>query len=179
MRVIKWISLILAAFIVSSCSNAVKPARVETNDLKYQYEAQKITFIAQQGTPPSSFYYGLNQGFKPINEPTFLHLAGYEKEAGESSANLFWKDVITWAGALCFLGGCAYEVGGVVNAAGSSGKSDFLTPILVGGGMQLGGVFVLYFGLLKPPNTQPLGRTEQLVNAYNDRLMDQISQSNQ
>lgn len=169
------IKAILTACLLVSAA-AVLGAQQSSANLQDQYESLKISLLPDPA-PSTYLNWGVTEGFRQINEPTFLKLAGFEKEAQVSANHQFLK----WS---LYGGGIVISAVGMVvmlyqlTVPEFSAASEDLRYLIIGGSMGFGGLIPMLISISIPLDTVPYGRAQQIVRDYNDALIEKLNKQN-
>lgn len=146
-------------------------AQQNDQSLQDRYDAIKIS-ILPDGADQTFLNWTVNEGFKRINEPTFLQLTGFQNEAQKSAGHLVLKWGLVSGGMATVLAGFAVMILPLLQ---TSSTTDTFTPFVVGLGIVTGGSFLSLFTFLIPNDTVPYGRAEQIARDYNQYLLEKLN----
>jgi hypothetical protein len=150
-------------------------AQQSNGSLQQKYESLKISLLPDQAAP-TYLNWVPTEGFQQINEPTFLRLAGFEKEAHLSASHQFLKWGLFWGG----LGVSAVGLGVMslqLIAPQHSQNYDF-TYMIVGASVAFGALIPSIISIGIPLDTMPYGRAQQIAQDYNDALIEKLNDQN-
>jgi hypothetical protein len=157
-------------------SGAALWAQEDVGELQAQYEQRKLTILPEQGAP-ASLGWSAMLGFKRIDEPTLLQVAGYEAESQASRRHLTMFNALNFACLGATVVGLLLEMDGIfvpMILYPGTFRMNF-TEMYVGLGVMGAGFMAWMFVLTIPVNTQPRGRIDQIARDYNDALIDTIN----
>jgi hypothetical protein len=154
-------------------------AQDSMKDLTTLYNEKKLTILSST-EDPASLSWNVTEGFKPINEPTFLRLAGYEKEAQDSANNLMWNTVVWSSWGVLLVGGGVVSMlpmilpmFTILTNPTATITNFWESPWLyVGLGMMAVSVFMPFFA--HPEKITTVGQAASIARAYNEQLLEQL-----
>lgn len=188
MKMVK-ICLILSLIVQGTCLLFSQQAPTLTPEQQEQFDSQKLTVtgyriitISQYGSPlgdsgfgPGSKNWEVSKGYDKIDEPDFLRMLGFDKEALDAQTHKNSKALLTWGGFGIAVVGLIVILAPVFSPPTGTDSSGMST-ILAGGAISLGGTVLVLVGSSMPPNITTYGRASALADKYNAQLLIKIAQ---
>jgi hypothetical protein len=173
------VSLCLAGVLLLVAGGALW-AQQDVGGLQKAYESRKISILPEDA-PPGYLWWSATEGFKTIEEPVLLNLAGYDAEAQSSRAHHTLRSVAnigSWG--TIIVGSLLFLDSALVPMILYRSLRINTTEMYVGAGaVALGGLVWTIFVLPIPPDTVPYGKITQIARDYNDTLIDTINKEQQ
>lgn len=150
----------------------ISAAGLWSQDITALYNERKITILSSNENPASKDWV-VSEGYNPINEPTFLRLAGYEAEAKASARNLAKQWTLWGSFAGLMTGGLLVALVPMWVDMAEPPYSSALSPTFyIGLGMIcLSPLPIVFTG---PERITPLGKAARIADEYNGQLLEKL-----